>query len=73
MEKCFDIIPHSSGWIYVLDGKASASYPSYSLALKAARLHALRETDTLRRIVFRRQELNGQMIAVKPEGSRPGV
>lgn len=66
MEKCFDIIPHSTGWIYVLDGQASASYPSYSLALKAARAHAARETDTLRRIVFRRLELNGQLIAVKP-------
>lgn len=66
MEKCFDIIPHSNGWIYLLEGQASASYPSYSLALKAARAHAARETDTLRRIVFRRLELNGQMSAVKP-------
>lgn len=64
MEKCFDIIPHSTGWVYVLDGRVSASYPSYALALKAARHHASRETDTLKRIVFRRQELNGEMTRV---------
>ncbi|MFD1746787.1 hypothetical protein ACFSE1_15030 [Rhizobium helianthi] len=69
MEKCFDIIPHSTGWVYVRDGRVSASYPSYALALKAARLHAEQEVDTLKRIVFRRQEVNGQMTRVVPNNS----
>jgi hypothetical protein len=67
MEKCFDIIPHATGWIYVLDGKRSASYPSYGLALKAAKSHAERELETLRRPIFRRQEVSGEMIKVMPQ------
>lgn len=66
MEKCIDIIPHSTGWIYALDGQLSASYPSYDLALKAARAHAAREVETLRRPVFRRQEVSGEMTKVVP-------
>lgn len=61
MEKCFDIIPHSSGWVFVREGQVSASYPSYDLALKAARHHAERDNDRLRRVVFRRLEASGEM------------
>lgn len=64
MEKCFDIIPHATGWIYVLDGQPSASYPSYGLALRAAKAHSERELETVRRPIFRRQEVNGEMIKV---------
>jgi hypothetical protein len=66
MEKCIDIIPHSTGWIYVLDGQPSASYPSYDLALKAARADVARQVETLRRPVFRRQEVSGEMTKVAP-------
>ncbi|MBP2549897.1 hypothetical protein J2858_002830 [Neorhizobium galegae] len=71
MEKCVDIIPHATGWIYMLNGKPSASYPSYSLALSAAKRHAQDELETLRRPVFRRQEVNGDMTRVMPQ--QPGA
>ncbi|MBT9369111.1 hypothetical protein [Rhizobium sp. CSW-27] len=66
MEKYFDIVPHSTGWIYVLDGQPSASFPSYELALQAARAHAARDIQTLRRTVFRRQEVSGEWSRVIP-------
>lgn len=71
MEKCIDIIPHSSGWIYVLDGQPSASYPCYDLALKAARAQAAREVQTLRRPVFRRMEVSGEMTKLVPPACHP--
>lgn len=64
MEKRFDIIPHETGWIYVIDGQPSASFPCYDLALKAASEQADRELETIRRPVFRRLEVNGEMIRV---------
>ena len=66
MDKCFDIIPHDTGWIYVLEGAPSASYPSYDLCWKAASAHAEREIETLRRPVFRRMEVNGKLTPVAP-------
>ncbi|SIQ12310.1 hypothetical protein SAMN05880590_102133 [Rhizobium sp. RU35A] len=64
MEKCLDIVPHATGWIYVFDGQPSASFPSYALALKAARAHAARDVQTLRRTVFRRQEVSGEFSSI---------
>ena len=45
----------------MIDGMPSASYPSYALALIAAHAPAERETHTLHKPVFRRQELDGGM------------
>lgn len=64
MENYFDILPHATGWIYVMGGKPSASYPCYDLALKAARAHAERERHKLRKPVFRRLELDGKLAPV---------
>ncbi|MDP9835955.1 hypothetical protein J2T09_000697 [Neorhizobium huautlense] len=61
MQNYFDILPHSTGWIYVIGGMPSASYPSYALCLKAAHLHAERDRHRLQKPVFRRQELDGGM------------
>jgi hypothetical protein len=61
VEKFCDIIPHSTGWIYIIDGIQSAPYPTYDLAVRAANAHADRE---LKRTVFRQQKLNGEMSRI---------
>ncbi|MGF9692356.1 MULTISPECIES: hypothetical protein [unclassified Rhizobium] len=64
MEKRFDILPHETGWIYLADGQPSASYPCYDLALKAAKVHSAKEMSAMKRIVFRTQALNGEMVKI---------
>lgn len=71
MENYFDIIPHATGWIYVLGGRPSASFPSYALALKGARAHAEKERHRLRKPVFRKLELNGKFAAVETTSALP--
>ncbi len=69
MENYFDIVPHARGWIYVMGGMPSASFPSYALALRAAHAHAERDKHRLRKPVFRRQELNGVMAPLDVSAS----
>jgi hypothetical protein len=65
MEKYCDIIPHATGWVYVIDGVQSASYyHTYDLAVDAARAQLAR-AGTAREKVFRRQALNGEMLPVQ--------
>jgi len=61
VEKFCDIIPHATGWIFIIDGVQSAPYPSYDLAVRAANAHADR---ALKRTVFRQQKLNGEMARI---------
>jgi len=61
VEKFCDIIPHATGWIFIVDGIQSAPYPTYDLAVRAANAHADRE---LKRTVFRQQKLNGEMARI---------
>lgn len=61
VEKFCDIIPHSTGWIYIINGIQSAPYATYNLAVRAANAHADRE---LKRTVFRQQKLNGEMAHI---------
>ncbi|MGE7367491.1 hypothetical protein ACQKKX_00260 [Neorhizobium sp. NPDC001467] len=71
MQNYFDILPHATGWIYVIDGQPSASFPSYALALKAAHIHAERDRHRLHRPVFRRQGLDGAMAPCEPTTTLP--
>ena len=65
MEKYCDIIPHATGWVYVIDGVQSASYyHTYDLAMDAAKAQLARSGST-RDKVFRRQALNGERLPVQ--------
>ena len=62
MNKYCDIVPHSAGWTYVLNGvEADCSFHTYELALEAAKAELARETRTR---VFRLQNLKGEMLPV---------
>ncbi len=73
MEHYCDIIPHATGWVYVVDGVQSPSYyHTYDLAMDAAKAHIARNAGTKDKI-FRRQALNGDMLPVSALGqSRAG-
>ena len=62
MKKYCDIVPHATGWVYIVDGMQSASYyHTYDLAVDAARAHLARRGGANTE-VFRRQSLNGEML-----------
>ena len=64
MERYCDIIPHATGWVYVIDGVQSTScYHTYDLAMDAAKAHIARSMGAKDKI-FRRQALNGEMLPV---------
>ncbi|WP_117192221.1 hypothetical protein [Rhizobium terrae] len=64
MEKYCDIVPHATGWVYVIDGVQSASYyHTYDLAMNAAHAHLARIGASGDK-VFRRQAPNGEMLPV---------
>lgn len=64
MGKYCDIVPHATGWVYVIDGLQSASYyHTYELAMEAAKAHVAHERSG-RVEIFRRQALNGEMLPV---------
>ncbi len=59
-----DIIPQAGGWAYVFEGRESALYPSYRLALEAARMCSEQQPGNRRKFVFRQQDLSGRMQVV---------
>ncbi|MCJ8520148.1 hypothetical protein ABID21_003148 [Pseudorhizobium tarimense] len=62
MTKYCDIVPHSAGWTYVLNGvEADCSFHTYELALEAAKAQIARDA---RSRVFRLQNLKGEMLPV---------
>lgn len=66
MHNYCDIMPHATGWVYVIDGIQSASsYHSYELALDAARTRLATRGGYQTRI-FRSQGLNGSMLPIQP-------
>lgn len=78
-ESICDIVPHSAGWIYILDGVQSPAYPSYALAVNAARNAATarqRRASQRNKIVMRLQTLRGDMRTVNvidmPPAGRAG-
>ncbi|SFB18250.1 hypothetical protein SAMN03159496_02203 [Rhizobium sp. NFR07] len=65
MQNYCDIMPHVTGWVYVIDGVQSASsYHTYELALEAARTQ-LRSHGGYETKIFRRQGLNGNMTLIQ--------
>jgi hypothetical protein len=64
MENYCDIVPHATGWVYVIDGVQSACYyHTYDLAMDAAKAKLARE-GLVEGKVFRRQALNGDMLPI---------
>jgi hypothetical protein len=64
MEKYCDIVPHATGWLYVIDGVQSASsYHTYDLAMDAAKAKIARD-GLVQDKIFRRQALNGDMLPI---------
>ena len=70
MENYCDIVPHATGWIYVVDGIQSASsYHTSELAMEAAHAYLARSKRQNRK-VFRELEVSGRMVPMT--ASRPG-
>jgi len=64
MEKYCDIIPHATGWIYVVDGIQSASsYHTSELAMEAAHAY-LASAKSPRRKIFRQLEVSGKFMPI---------
>ncbi|WP_205908137.1 hypothetical protein [Rhizobium wuzhouense] len=60
-----DIIPQAAGWAFVFEGRQSAVYPSYRLAVEAARLCSEKLAGTRSKFVLRQQDLRGRMHEVQ--------
>jgi hypothetical protein len=72
MQNYCDIMPHATGWVYVIDGIQSAScYHTYELALEAARTQLATRGGHHSRI-FRYQGLNGIMLPIQ-QPQMPGA
>jgi len=56
-----DIMPSSDGWIFVIDGEPSAVYPSYVMAVTAARRCARETQSEGMPVLVRSQDLQGLM------------
>jgi len=65
VEKFCDIVPDDTGWIYVVEGERSPSYPCYDLVFGAAKTKAQQLQGAKKRIVLRRLDLSGQMLAIE--------
>ena len=64
MNNFCDIIPHPAGWTYVMNGiESRCSFHTYELAVAAARVEMAKRKHSR---VFRRMELNGEMLPVQP-------
>ncbi len=64
MEREFlDIVPHSNGWCFVGRGLRSPTYPSYHMALAAAKmLRSERRTNSAP--VLRHLDLKGRLLPI---------
>ena len=74
-----DIIPQAGGWTYVFEGRHSAVYPSYRLAVEAARICSEQQSGSRRTFILRQQDLRGRMHEVQgpsdiwSPGGRPSL
>jgi hypothetical protein len=57
-----DIIPLSNGWCFLSEDGQSAAYPSYRLAVEAARCYSESKSAPRKMTVIRQQDLRGQML-----------
>ncbi|MDQ0455585.1 hypothetical protein [Rhizobium paknamense] len=60
-----DILPEPTGWIFIVNGTPSPTYPNDRLAMEAARSHARHQR--LGRVILRKQDLLGRMMKVAVE------
>lgn len=65
-EVYFDILPHSSGWVCLVNGRQQARYSSFHLAESAGRRFAA-TPGTGRRVVLRRLDLAGRLQPMSDE------
>ncbi|MBC2771709.1 hypothetical protein H6M51_02480 [Rhizobium sp. AQ_MP] len=59
-----DIIPQSNGWCFLSEQGQSAVYPSYRLAVEAARRHSDEQIANRKITVLRQQDLRGRMLEI---------
>lgn len=57
-----DIIPLSNGWCFLSEDGQSAAYPSYRLAVEAARRYSESRSAPRKMTVIRQQDLRGEML-----------
>ena len=62
-----DIVPDPSGWVVLTDGTQSPAYPSYGLAVEAARRQSERLANARKSFVLRHQDLKGRMQKIGDE------
>ncbi|MFN3501897.1 hypothetical protein ACQKP1_02890 [Allorhizobium sp. NPDC080224] len=56
-----DIIPQANGWCFLSEEGQSAVYPSYRLAVEAAREYSASKVSIRKVTVLRQQDLRGRM------------
>ena len=59
-----DIIPQASGWCFLSEEGQSPVYPSYRLAVEAARGYSESQTAKRKTTVLRQQDLKGRMLEI---------
>ncbi|MBO3759223.1 hypothetical protein J5J10_13155 [Ciceribacter sp. L1K23] len=70
VEVYFDILPDSSGWVCMVDGRwQHARYASFHEAESAGRRFAAKTEDG-RKVVIRRQDLTGRLRALRAPHER---
>lgn len=64
-ENYCDIVPDPAGWVVLSGGEQSAAYPSYGLAVEAARRQSERMKNARKAFVLRHQDLKGRMREIE--------
>lgn len=59
-----DIIPQANGWCFLSEEGQSPVYPSYRLAVEAARTYSDRQSTKHKVTVLRQQDLRGRMLEI---------
>jgi|GEM_PF-4409607 hypothetical protein len=68
-EVYFDILPHTNGWVCLVNGRQHARYTCFHLAESAGRRFAATPEEG-RKVVLRRQDLSGQLRLMPDEEMR---
>ncbi|THV17016.1 hypothetical protein [Rhizobium rhizophilum] len=59
-----DIVPQANGWCFLCEEGQSAVYPTYRLAVEAARQYSESQSAVRKLTVIRQQDLRGRMLEV---------
>ncbi|MCL6706322.1 hypothetical protein M8R20_04865 [Pseudomonas sp. R2.Fl] len=68
-EVYFDILPHTNGWVCLVNGRQHSRYTSFHLAESAGRRFAA-TPGVGRKVVLRRQDLSGQLRLIPDDEKR---